>query len=201
MKVQNSFLVFVCLLAGCGGSPTPQRVPTASFSANNLTFGSENVGSSSEPFPVTLTNSGTAALTISQITVSQNFSQTSDCGTSVAPQGSCTINVTLTPTAEGTLTGTLSVSDNAPLSPQSVTLSGTGLPVSSGGRCTGRGMECPPQWPPCCPGLVCAAASVRAFCEPASASSSEVMELLQRDQNALRERLLDLDRPRREPSR
>jgi probable HAF family extracellular repeat protein len=31
-------------------------------------------------------------------------------------------------------------------------------------RCTPRGTECPPQFPPCCPGLICAPASTRAFC-------------------------------------
>jgi hypothetical protein len=33
-------------------------------------------------------------------------------------------------------------------------------------RCTPRGRQCPPQFPPCCPGLVCVPASTRAFCEP-----------------------------------
>jgi hypothetical protein len=33
-------------------------------------------------------------------------------------------------------------------------------------RCTRQGMQCPPQYPPCCPGLVCVPASTRAFCEP-----------------------------------
>jgi probable HAF family extracellular repeat protein len=33
-------------------------------------------------------------------------------------------------------------------------------------RCTPRGMQCPPQFPPCCPGLVCVPASTRAYCEP-----------------------------------
>jgi hypothetical protein len=32
------------------------------------------------------------------------------------------------------------------------------------GRCTPEGMECPPQFPPCCPGLTCVPASTRAFC-------------------------------------
>jgi hypothetical protein len=41
------------------------------------------------------------------------------------------------------------------------------------GECTKLGQQCPPQFPPCCPGLVCAAASDRAFCEPASAASKE----------------------------
>jgi hypothetical protein len=61
-------------------------------------------------------------------------------------------------------------------------LSGRGLPTGSGGRCSSQGMECPAQFPPCCPGLVCVPASTRAFCEPATASSSEMLDLLHRDE-------------------
>jgi probable HAF family extracellular repeat protein len=38
------------------------------------------------------------------------------------------------------------------------------VPPPTGGRCTREGMECPPQWPPCCPGLTCVPESTRAFC-------------------------------------
>ena len=41
---------------------------------------------------------------------------------------SCPLNVTFNPTASGPLTDTLSISDNVPGSPQTVVLSGTGLP-------------------------------------------------------------------------
>jgi len=189
----KGFLFLLCLLTGCGGSSAPNTAPSASLSAKSLTFGSENVGSTSAPFPLTLTNSGTASLHISQIAVTQDFSQNNDCKTSVAPQGSCTINVTLTPTSSGSLTGTLTVTDNDPSGPQSASLSGTGLPTGSGGRCSAQGMECPAQFPPCCPGLVCAAASTRAFCEPASASSSEMKDLLQRDEQRSKKLTIDLD--------
>ena len=36
---------------------------------------------------------------------------------------------------------------------------------TGGGECTPQGMECPPQFPPCCPGLTCIPGSTRAFCE------------------------------------
>ena len=194
MKLQNKcFLFLICVLTGCGGSSTPKTAPAASLSTNSLVFGSENVGSTSAPFPVTLTNSGTAALTISQISVSQDFSQSNDCATSVAPQGSCTINVTLTPTSSGSLTGTLTVTDNDASGSQSASLSGTGLPAGSGGRCSSQGMECPAQFPPCCPGLVCVPASTRAFCEPATASSSEMLDLLHRDERRSGKLRIDLD--------
>jgi hypothetical protein len=44
----------------------------------------------------------------------------------VAAEASCTISVTFTPAADGSRSGTLTITDNAGGSPQSVTLTGTG---------------------------------------------------------------------------
>ena len=59
------------------------------------------------------------------------YSQVNTCGTSVAAGGTCTITVTFKPTAAGASSGSVTVSDSAPNSPQTITLTGTGeLPVS-----------------------------------------------------------------------
>jgi len=55
-----------------------------------------------------------------------DFGQTNNCGASVAAGGSCTINVTFTPTATGSRSATLTVTDNASNSPQTAGVSGTG---------------------------------------------------------------------------
>ncbi len=78
---------------------------------------------------MTLKNTQTVALTIWGVSTSGDFAQTSTCPLSPNTLGagaSCTISVTFTPTALGTRTGTLSISDNAPGSPQTASLSGTG---------------------------------------------------------------------------
>jgi hypothetical protein len=82
---------------------------------------------------VTLTNSGTAALSISSIAITgtnaSDFAQTNTCPSglaTLAAGASCTISVTFTPSAAGGRTAALSVTDNASGSPQSVALSGTG---------------------------------------------------------------------------
>src|SRR5437870_1456249 len=82
---------------------------------------------------VTLTNTGTAALTINSFAPSGDFAATSTgasaCPTSpatLAAGANCTISVTFTPTASGARTGTLSLTDNAGGSPQIMTLSGNG---------------------------------------------------------------------------
>jgi hypothetical protein len=103
-----------------------------SLSPSSLTFPAEIVGTSSSAQTVTLTNTGTASLTISSIGAGGDFSQTNTCGTTVSVSANCTISVTFKPTAAGTWTGTLSISDNAPGSPQTVALSGTGLVFTVG---------------------------------------------------------------------
>ena len=78
----------------------------------------------------TLTNTGSVSLTITSIQTTGDFAQTNNCGSSLAGGAKCTINVTFTPTAMGSRTGTLSVNDNATPSPQTVSLSGSGTIVS-----------------------------------------------------------------------
>jgi len=55
-----------------------------------------------------------------------DFAQTNTCGTSVAAGASCTISVTFDPTASGSRSASVSFTDNANGSPQSLGLSGTG---------------------------------------------------------------------------
>src|SRR5206468_3857 len=85
----------------------------------------------SAPQAVTLSNSGSAALSISSIAITGanggDFAQTNNCGSSLAAGSKCTINVTFAPAATGTRTGTLTVTDNASGSPQTATLTGIGV--------------------------------------------------------------------------
>jgi len=96
----------------------------AVLSPTSLLFPLTVVSYSSASMPVTLTNTGTATLSIQSITASDQFSQTNTCGSSLSPGAFCTINVTFTPQHQGTQTGTLTVSDNAQGSPQTVSLQG-----------------------------------------------------------------------------
>ncbi|HTW22945.1 MAG TPA: LamG-like jellyroll fold domain-containing protein, partial [Candidatus Baltobacteraceae bacterium] len=105
-------------------------LPLASFSTGTLSFGTQATGTTSAPQPVTLTNAGGSTLSISNIAVASgnaaDFAETNNCPSTLAPNGSCTINVTFTPQNTGSLNSSLQVTDNAPASPQPVALSGTG---------------------------------------------------------------------------
>jgi hypothetical protein len=105
-------------LAGTGIAPAVGLAPSS------LSFASQTVGSSSAPQTITVTNLGTANLSISAIATQGDFSQTNTCGSALAPQTTCTIAVTFTPSASGLRTGTLTLTDNASDSPQSLPLAG-----------------------------------------------------------------------------
>ena len=114
--------------------------PVVSLSPASLTFASQLSGTTSTAQPVTLTNTGNAALSITSIAASGDFAETNACGTSLAAGSNCTINVTFKPTAGSARGGTLSVTDNAPGGVQTLPLAGTGedfsLTVPSGSSST-----------------------------------------------------------------
>jgi hypothetical protein len=112
------------------GTGAAANTPVASLSANNLTFASTAVNSSAATQAVTLTNSGTGAMTISGVSITgtnaSSFSQTNTCSAILAVNAPCTVTVTFKPVASGTLAATVNFADNAANSPQAVALSGTG---------------------------------------------------------------------------
>jgi photosystem II stability/assembly factor-like uncharacterized protein len=116
---------------------SPQQVPlsgtgtTAKLSPTSLAFGTWAVGLTSTVDKVTLTNVGTAALTITSIAVTGteagDFPETATtCGASLAAAASCTISVTFKPSTTGTRSANLTFTDSASGSPQQAPLSGTG---------------------------------------------------------------------------
>jgi hypothetical protein len=112
----------------CNGWPAPVYPPypasgvTASPGA--LSFGSVVTGTTSAAQTVTVSNPTGSAASVSSISASGDFSQTSTCGSSIAANGSCTVSVTFAPTATGSRTGTLTV--NAGGVTNTVSLTGTG---------------------------------------------------------------------------
>jgi hypothetical protein len=96
----------------------------------SLAFGPQQVGTTSANKNVVLTNTGTAVLNVTGITVkganAGDFIQTNNCGTSVAAGASCTIRVKFAPTAQGNRSASVAISDDGGGSPQTVPLTGTG---------------------------------------------------------------------------
>ena len=106
--------------------PEPAQPGTLTASPASLSFGDVASGAKSSAQAVTVTNPG-STVSVSSVSVTGPFTQTNNCGSSIAANGSCTVNVTFAPTSGGALTGTLSVASSAPGSPLTVSLSGTGV--------------------------------------------------------------------------
>jgi hypothetical protein len=116
-------------------------VPAVTLNPTGLNFGSQQVGTVSGAQVITLTNTGTGPLNIADIYVSGDFGETNTCGFELDPGLHCTLSVTFAPTASGQRSGTLFISDNAPNSPETASLSGTG---AGGGGGSGLGLGIAP---------------------------------------------------------
>jgi hypothetical protein len=105
----------------------PASAPAVSLNPVSLQYGTQTVGASSQPQSVLLRNMGSSALSISSITHLGDFSETDDCGNSVAAAGTCVLSVIFIPSSGGSRTGTITVHDDAAGSAQVITLSGSAL--------------------------------------------------------------------------
>jgi len=93
-----------------------------------LSFGNEGVDVVSAAKTVTMTNTGTAVLNFSSISSTVDFGiDSATCGATLAPKAKCTVKITFEPAALGAVTGSLTFADNAGNSPQTLSLTGTGV--------------------------------------------------------------------------
>jgi hypothetical protein len=106
--------------------PTPPAAGQLSINPTSINFGSVNVGSGASQ-PVSLTNSGSASVTIGNVSVSgAGFNASGGSGIALSPGQSTTVNVTFTPAGTGSFTGNVSIPSSATNSSVSVGLQGTG---------------------------------------------------------------------------
>jgi predicted outer membrane repeat protein len=97
-------------------------------SPTNLSFGNQNVGFTSAPQTSTLTNNGSSSLSIYSITTSlstESFSQTNNCGSTLAPGASCTFSVTFDPNGALPKSMTITIKDSG--GTQTITATGLGV--------------------------------------------------------------------------
>ncbi len=99
--------------------------------STTLDFGSVIVGQTSTAIRVLVSNIGNGDLHISNLVASSGFGFQATCSTSsaVAAGAGCSVDVSFTPSAVGNITGTVTLSDDAPSSPHVIQLKGKGLPV------------------------------------------------------------------------
>jgi len=103
--------------------------PAIQMSSTSISFGSTVVGSNTSQTLI-VNNTGTATLSITQVaqTGSTSFALSGySLPLSVNAGQHSTITVTFVPTAAGAVSGNISITSNAPTSPTSIALSGTGV--------------------------------------------------------------------------
>jgi hypothetical protein len=103
--------------------------PFKAVSPGSLNFGSLGVGTTSAPQTITISNPSNVSFNIASVVASGNFSQTNNCGGSLAPGAHCAVTVSFTPTAAGSESGAITITDNTKISPLAIPLSGTGVAV------------------------------------------------------------------------
>lgn len=126
LTIADQYRAQTVALSGTGIAP-----PGVSLSPlYNLDFTATGVGQKSSPQTVTLTNNGGVPLNLASTVLAGDFSilpGSDTCGVTLAPANACTLQVLFAPTVGGTRTGTLTIDDSAPNSPQVLHLSGTGV--------------------------------------------------------------------------
>jgi hypothetical protein len=105
----------------------PPPLPVVEFTPAKLFFPAVIPGGPGSTLPVTVKNVGSGTLTISLIQLGMYFSQTDNCGSSLSPGASCTIQVTFTPYSPGDQPSTMGLEDNVSGVFGSIALEGVGI--------------------------------------------------------------------------
>ena len=121
-------------ISGTGATPPPppSSGPAVTLTPTSLTFAAQTIGTSAPAQSITVTNTGNSGLFInSAATRGANpldFTEVGDgcSGLTLAPGTNCIVSINFSPTATGTRSATFILTDNAPASPQTVPVTGTG---------------------------------------------------------------------------
>ena len=108
---------------------TLEPTPELAVSPSTWDFGYQAVGTTSALESFTLSNSGTAPLSINsvQLASGQVFKiGANSCGSSIAAGGSCSVSVTFAPSASGSATDAAQISYGSPATTLSIALTGNG---------------------------------------------------------------------------
>jgi hypothetical protein len=102
---------------------------TLGISPPSLSFGNVTMSTSSAPQNVTITNTGNANVTFSQITLNGSaYAMTGGSApVTISPSQNLVLTIRFSPTVTGSISGSISMASNASGSPATVSLSGTGV--------------------------------------------------------------------------
>lgn len=134
LGIAAAFALATTTLSAAALTPAHAAGPIAQLTPTEIVFPDTRVGTQSAPQSVTLTNTGDAPLTVSDVWGSPPGSEgvfdnlVDGCsGRSLSAGESCQVDVFFEPTTNGEFTGELTFIDNAAGGPHTVPLSGVGF--------------------------------------------------------------------------
>jgi hypothetical protein len=131
LSISDQYRTQTVTLNGTGIAPP--GVSLAPFST--VTFPNTGVGLTSAGQTVTLTNNGGVQLLLQSTALTGDFSivpGSNNCGTSLGVNAACTMQIVFLPSVGGPRSGLLTIADNAPNSPQTLQLTGSGVDFTLG---------------------------------------------------------------------
>ncbi|MGC2616782.1 MAG: choice-of-anchor D domain-containing protein [Terracidiphilus sp.] len=126
MRNMRCFRLWLCLSILLTSS-LAARAQNIYVSPKLLPFSDTAIGTTSAPMTVTIDNNQTGSLSISGMQLPAPFSETNNCGTTLAPNQTCKISVTFSPTTVKYYSASLTITDSAGNSPQLISLTGNGV--------------------------------------------------------------------------
>jgi FG-GAP-like repeat/Abnormal spindle-like microcephaly-assoc'd, ASPM-SPD-2-Hydin len=112
------------------GSSVYLYLPALTISPTSINFGDVNLDANAQQI-ITITNSTPNTVNFTEASFTgidpEDFSQTNTCNVPLKPTAICSLTVTFAPFVAGARDAVLLIADNAPGSPQAVTLNGTAL--------------------------------------------------------------------------
>ena len=124
-----ALLMSACGVTGASGGTTtpPPTSPQTSMAPSSQDFGDLDIGTASNPLPITISNTGSADLVISGLSASPSqFTVAGPSSTTIASGKQVVYNVTFAPTDAQSYSGALTVTTNASPATASVSLTGKG---------------------------------------------------------------------------
>jgi len=105
-----------------------------SLSQTSVVFDQEVINTASPQMTVYYYNQSNVTVNFTSVVLTgADFTMANGCVTSISPNSVCNIKITFKPTAAGIRTGTIVITDSAPGSPRTITLSGTGVAAAAPG--------------------------------------------------------------------
>jgi outer membrane autotransporter protein len=133
LSIDTNVGTFTVALAGSASTQDDDDTPVdpepetgeLTVSDTEVNFPESDVNGASDPYQLTLSNPGSAALPIHSISIDGDFTVSDNCGTALGAGERCELQITFVPKSSGNVTGVLSIETSQGIS--RITLTGSAV--------------------------------------------------------------------------